>query len=252
MTATERIKAIIIDGQRVLYPRRMLLRRTLRTMARWLLDRLADFRVEREENVPKEGPLLVVTNHFSYLDPVITLAAMPWPLEFIGGAQMPTAPRWVRWLPKVWGYYPVYRGTGSRFALLAAEVILRHRGVIGIYPEGGSWAAVLRPPRPGTAFLASRTGARLLPVAQWGVNDIFPSLRRGKRARVYLRFGKPFGPFRAEGRGRARRRQLEEIGHSIMRHIADLLPPALRGHYADDPAIREAARPFEAYPWDAH
>ena len=247
---TEDVEAVVIDGKEVRYPRRQLLRRVMRFLARRLLHLLADFRVEGEANVPREGPLLVVTNHFSYLDPVITLAAMPWPLEFIGGAHMPTAPPWVRWLPKVWGYYPVYRGTGSRFALMAAEVILRHRGVIGIYPEGGSWAAVLRPPRPGTAFLASRTGARLLPVAQWGVNDIFPALRRGKRARVRLRFGKPFGPFYVEGRGRERRRQLEAIGHTIMQHIAELLPPALRGHYADDPAIREAARPFEAYPWD--
>ena len=35
-----------------------------------------------------------------------------------------------------------------------------------------------------------------------------------------------------------------------MRHIAELLPPGLRGHYSEDPAIREAARGTEIYPWD--
>jgi hypothetical protein len=52
-----------------------------------------------------------------------------------------------------------------------------------------------------------------------------------------------------DGRGRERREQLDEIGHEIMRHIAALLPPEKRGHYSDDPAIREAAKGTEVYPW---
>ena len=35
-----------------------------------------------------------------------------------------------------------------------------------------------------------------------------------------------------------------------MRHVAELLPPAMRGYYSDDPAIREAARGTEVYPWE--
>jgi hypothetical protein len=70
------------------------------------------------------------------------------------------------------------------------------------------------------------------------------------RAKVRVRIGKPFGPFRAEGRGRDRRRQLDEFGHEMMSRIARLLPPERRGHYSEDPAIREAARGTELYPWD--
>jgi len=64
-----------------------------------------------------------------------------------------------------------------------------------------------------------------------------------------VRIGKPFGPFHAKGRGRARRRQLEAIGHEIMQRIAELIPPERRGHYSDDPAIRAAAQGSEIYPW---
>jgi hypothetical protein len=67
---------------------------------------------------------------------------------------------------------------------------------------------------------------------------------------VTIKIGQPFGPFTASGAGREHRKQLDEIGHEIMRHIAELLPPGLRGHYSDDPAIREAARGTEIYPWD--
>jgi hypothetical protein len=42
---------------------------------------------------------------------------------------------------------------------------------------------------------------------------------------------------------------LDEIGHEIMRHIAEMLPPEKRGHYSNDPVIRAAAKGTEIYPW---
>jgi hypothetical protein len=80
------------------------------------------------------------------------------------------------------------------------------------------------------------------------VVDIFSHLRQRRRARVTARIGKPFGPFSAKGRGRKRRQQLEEIGHEIMRQIAELIPPERRGVYSDDPKIREAAQEAAIYP----
>jgi 1-acyl-sn-glycerol-3-phosphate acyltransferase len=141
------------------------------------------------------------------------------------------------------------RGTGAKDSLKAAEGILGQGGVLGIFPEAGNWATTLRPARPGTAFLAARTGAPLLPVGLVGLNDVFPSLRRGCRARIQFNIGRPFGPFKVEGHGKSHRRQLDEIGHKIMRHIADLLPLEKRGYYSNDPAIREAAKGTEIYPW---
>jgi hypothetical protein len=67
---------------------------------------------------------------------------------------------------------------------------------------------------------------------------------------VKVCIGKVFGPFSTSGRGKERREQLDEIGHTIMRKIADLIPPEKRGYYSDDPAIREAAKGTEIYPWD--
>ncbi len=211
-----------------------------------LLTRLE---IAGEENLPQKGPLLVAGNHFSFIDPVAFVRMAPWPIEFVGGAETPHAPAWTRIIPFLWGYHKLYRGTGSRDALRAGEEILKKGGFLGIFPEGGNWATVLRPPRPGIAFLATRSGARILPVGLYGFTGVFPALRGGKRAQVTVRIGKPFGPFTATGYGRERRKQLDEIGHEIMRHIAELLPPGLRGHYSEDPAIREAAKEAEIYPW---
>ncbi len=232
------------------YPRRRLMRALLHQVSRVVFAVLTDIHIIGQENLPQEGPLLVVANHFSFIDPAAMIRAVPWPMEFVGGFQMPNAPPVVTWIPKLWGYYPVFRGTGSRYALRAAETVLAQDGILGIFPEAGNWATVLRPPRPGAAFLAVRTGACLLPMGFDGLTDVFPRLRQGQRAHVTLRIGKPFGPFHATGRGRERRRQLDEIGHKIMHKIADLVPPERRGHYSDDPAIREAAQGTEIYPWD--
>ena len=231
--------------------------RSNRGLIRWLLKRLSipvyalltDLEIIGAENLPKSGPLLMVGNHFSFVDPTAFVRLVPWPIEFVGGAATPHAPMWTRIIPFLWGYHKLYRGTGSRDALRAAEAILKKKLILAIFPEGGNWATVLRPARPGTAFLATRTGVPILPVGLSGFTEVFPSLKHGKRARVTINIGKPFGPFVVNGRGRKRRKQLDEIGHEIMAHIAELLPPEERGHYSDDPIIREAAKGTEIYPW---
>jgi 1-acyl-sn-glycerol-3-phosphate acyltransferase len=176
--------------------------------------------------------------------------ATPYPLEFLAGAVTPNAPPLVSWLRKVWGVFPVHRGAVSRSALRSAETILNQQGVVGVFPEAGNWAQVLRPARPGSAYLAARSGARLVPMGFTGLVDFFGQVARGQRPRVKLTIGEPFGPFQAKGRGPERRAQLDHISRTIMERIAELLPDDLRGHFADDPAIRAAAVGTEIYPWD--
>ena len=234
--------------ERFVYPRRLPLRWLLQKISVPVFSLVADVQIIGRENMPDRGPLLVVGNHFSFLDPVAFVRMARWPLEFVGGAEFPHAPGWVNLIPRLWGYYPVYRGTGSRYALKAAAEILSQGGILGIFPEAGSWAQVLRPARPGTAFLAVETGARVLPVGLDGLDTVFP-LRLKNRPKVTIRIGKPLGPFRVSSKGRARRRQLDAIGDEIMRHLAALLPPEKRGYYSEDPAVRAAALKVAAYPW---
>lgn len=232
------------------HERRKPIRTALRKLIWLALSALTHFEVEGMENLPAEGPLLLVGNHFSFLDPVAVINTMPWPVEFVGSPRMPNAPAVVRWIPGLWGVMPVLRGSISRETLLASRQILKRRGRLAIFPEAGSWAKVLRPPRPGAAFLATSTTASLVPVGLDGLVDVFPSIRRGQRARVHVNIGKPFGPFYVSDRGETNRARLDEIGHEIMRRIAALIPPERRGFYSDDPSIREAAKGTEVYPWD--
>lgn len=237
--------------QRYPYPRRRVIRTMMHHAARAAFLALTDLNVIGAENFPRTGPLLVVANHFNFADPAAIVRIAPWPIEFLGGFHFVDGPTVSHLLPRMWGYYPVKRGAVSRSAIRAADAVLGQNGVLGIFPEGGSWAQVLRPARPGTAYLAARTGARILPIGIDGMPQIFPSLRQKRqRASVTIRIGKPFGPFTGTGRGQSGRAELDAIGHEIMRHIADLLPENRRGVYAADPAIRAAAQEAAIYPYE--
>lgn len=226
------------------------LRKFMQFLARGVFKALTDMEIEGRENFPKSGPIIMVGNHFSFIDPAAFISVAPWPMEFIGGAVTPHAPKIVQFIPRLWGYLPVYRGTGSTYALKEAEKILKSGGVIGIFPEGGSWAQVLRPARPGAALLTATASAPLLPIGLVNFPKVFPALRRGKRAKVKIRIGKPFGPFKIFGSRYERRRQLDDIGNEIMTHIAELIPPEQAGLFSSDPNIREAAKGTEYYPWE--
>ena len=231
------------------YPRRRPVRYLLRKLSRLAFSILSDFDVQGLENLPKSGPLIVVANHFHFADPVAIISTLPWPMEFLAGFHLIDAPPVTSWLPKLWGVYTVRRGAASRRAMRASTQVLAQNGMLGIFPEGGSWAPVLRPARPGTAYLAALTRAQILPLGLDGLVGLFPRLRQGHRAQVTVRIGKPFGPLLAPDRGLERRQRLEEIGDEIMERIAMLLPPERRGVYSSDPAIRAAAQEAAVYPY---
>lgn len=231
------------------YPRRLLIRSALKGLISAALHTFSDFELIGEENIPDQGPLIITGNHFSFSDSVAMLHIAPPSIEMFSGANPAFTPWWGKLLPRLWGVLFVYRGTGSRQAIRDAESILDQDGFFGIFPEGGAWAEMIRPARPGAAFLAARTGAPILPVGFTGFNDVLP-LRFRDQSKVTIRVGKPYQPEPVTGRGRERRQQLDDLGDRIMKEIAVLLPDHLRGKYSSDPAVRESAREVESYPWE--
>lgn len=231
------------------YPRRILIRSSLKGLISAALHTFSDFEVIGAENIPKKGPLILTANHFSFADSIAMLHIAPAAVEMFSGANPAFTPWWGKLLPSLWGVLYVYRGTGSRQAIRDAESILKRNGFFGIFPEGGAWAEMIRPARPGAAYLAAKTGASILPVGFTGFNEVLPIRFRGQ-SKVTIRVGKPYQPAPVTGRGRERRQQLDELGDRIMKEIADLLPDHLRGKFSNDPAVRELAKEVEAYPWE--
>ena len=217
------------------YPRNRFKRGVLKAGIGFLTHLMSRFTVLGRENVPAEGPLIVVTNHFHFLDAAILILAAPWPLEFLADFEMPNVPRPLKFFPDFYGTYDVAQGTPNLEAMRASEAVLAQRGVLGVFPEGRVHQAPLRPALPGAAFLALRSGAPILPVGVYSDNnwDILGTIRqKGRRLQSYCRFGRVFELQKPENPRRPSREEIGQAGNRIMTAIADQLPEEMRGAFA--------------------
>ena len=134
------------------------------------------------EHIPAEGPVLIVANHRSFLDPFLigTLLSAGRPLNFMGKAELFARPR-AGWYVSRCGCFPVRRGESDPAALETARMVLEGGGVLVIFPEGTRlrWGG-LAPPRRGAFRMAIETGATVLPVCVLGAENV-------RRAKVIVR-----------------------------------------------------------------
>ncbi len=228
------------------YPRRVFMRGFLRILsgiAFFLLGRLV---IKGQENLPKSGPYILAANHFHFSDPVALLYLCDRQVEFVGGFRFPNAPAIVKFLPKLWGYFPVHRGAYSRSSLDYAVATLEKGGVVGIFPEGGAWAQVLRYPRNGIGFIAAETKVPIVPVGLTGFTGLFKIWR----PQLTIQIGEPIGPFEVNESMGNRKDALSNIGVETMQAIAKVLPSNERGVYSDQQEVRSAAEELAVYPFD--
>jgi 1-acyl-sn-glycerol-3-phosphate acyltransferase len=205
----------------------------------WLLWLFGPGRVEGLEHVPREGPVLVVANHASNLDPLFVGWAVGYRtnriLHFMAKEEMN---RWpiIGFLARNAGVFFVRRGEGDRAAQRIAFELLDSGRMVGVFPEGTrSRDGQMREGRAGAALLAIRTGVPILPVAVAGTHRIFPGRSRWPhRNRITIRIGQPFSlPVQPDGLDRD---ALREGTERMMRAIAALLPPEQRGRWKADAA----------------
>ena len=117
------------------------------------------------EHVPKEGPLVVASNHGSHLDPPLLGHALGRPVAFMAKAELFAIPL-LGAVIRACGAYPVRRGASDREAIRTATAKLEEGWATGVFLDGTRQAnGRVNNPLPGAALLAARSGAPLLPVA---------------------------------------------------------------------------------------
>ncbi len=221
------------------WPRRRFIRGLLAVTVDIIAALLTRWEVIGKENIPKEGPLLIVGNHFHFLDTVAPMHSTRWPLEYIGDFVMPNAPTLMKIFPNAWQTLRIEQGTPNFEALNASEAVLSQNGVLVIYPEGHVHSGPLNPALPGAAFMALRTGVPILPMGTISTDDwkLFKTIiDKKRRLRVQTRIGKVFGPLKSKNPDRPSREELKEAGRQIMTHIAALLPSEYRGEFDPEAA----------------
>lgn len=182
-----------------------------------------------------QGPLIIVANHISNLDP-----------PFVGGWLCAALRRRPAILAKeqlfrgLWGRFmrsqgviPVRAGRSDIDAFRAARAVVDEGGMIMVFPEGTRSAdGVIGRALPGAAMLATRPDTWLLPV---GVVDTDRLMPRGQRlprfgTRIAIRVGAPFQLHLDPDL--PRRAALEAASEELMARIAALLPERQQGRFA--------------------
>lgn len=207
--------------------RRLLARYVLRPIVFGLLVKV---HVEGREHIPAQGPLIVVMNHVSGIDPFVVVGAMRTrdlvPMSKMENYTHPI----VGLMARLWGAFPVRRGEVDRRALASALAVLAQQRALLLAPEGTRRPA-LSEAKEGVAYLAVRADAPILPVGLDGTDRFPADWGRLRRPQVSLRFGRPFR-LRTGGE-RVGRDAMQHMTREIMYQIAGLVPEERRGIYAD-------------------
>jgi 1-acyl-sn-glycerol-3-phosphate acyltransferase len=146
-----------------------------------------------QENIPKEGPVILAPNHVSNFDPPVVSCGSPRCVVFLAKEEL--------FKPPVFGplirslnAFPVKRGAGDMGAVRLALEKLAEGHCLIIFPEGtrGDGRSLL-PLQTGIAMLAKRSGAQIVPTGVYGTHKILPKGRKLPRfSRLRVAYGKSF------------------------------------------------------------
>jgi len=185
--------------------------------------------VRGAENVPSEGPLLIVANHLSLADPPLLAISIKRKMMFMSKEELFRG-GFTTFCIKNFGAFPVNRSRLTRAALESASQYLKQGMAIVMFPEGKrSPNGCLEEAFPGSAMIALRYHAPILPVGIIGTEIIHGWKWIPHWPKLLVNIGKPFRL--PQSNGKVSKEELCQCTESIMTHIAALLPSKYRGAY---------------------
>jgi 1-acyl-sn-glycerol-3-phosphate acyltransferase len=201
--------------------------------------------IEGVEYVPASGPVIIASNHLSFIDSIVIPLAVPHRrVTFLAKSEYFTD-RSLRALPlrvffQAMGAVPVQRGE-QREAQAALDTALEvlHRGwAFGVYPEGTrSRDGRLYRGRTGIGWLALAAGAPVVPAGLTGTDRVQPVGSRLLRVhRVSVRFGPPIQPEKygdLTPPARARRLLTDDVMDTVAELSGQQRAPGYNQHRAE-------------------
>lgn len=207
---------------------------------------LTRYQVSGQDNVPRNGPLLIVANHLSSADQYLLYFNIKRKMMFMAKEEIfHSLP--IRILARSFGAFPVYRRGINRKTLSEAYQALDNGFALVMFPEGArSKTAQLRKAMPGSALIALDKNVTILPVGIIGTEVREKGILWSffHRPRIKVNIGRPFKL--PTVRQKPTKKKLEELADLIMEHIAELLPPKYRGYYAKEETKNQRASSGDA------
>ncbi|KKB38437.1 lysophospholipid acyltransferase family protein [Bacillus thermotolerans] len=181
-----------------------------KSVVKSILTPLYRIEVRGLEHFPKEGGVLLCSNHIDNLDPPVVGITAPRPVSFMAKEELFKVPIFGKMVGNL-NAFPVKRGMSDRDAIRKGLKLLKEGHVLGLFPEGTrSKTGEIGKGLAGAGFFALRTDAQVVPCAIVGPYKVF-----GKLKVVY---GSPIDMEEL----RSRKASAEEVTEVIMSHIRRL------------------------------
>lgn len=201
----------------------------LRSIARFVFFLLLNVTLVGRQNVPKKGPFFIVSNHLSWTDVPLVPAYLSQHVIYLAKEELFKGQ--IGWLVRLLGAIPVKRGEADRQLLRASDDLLKRGKILVIFPEGHrSDNHQLIQAHAGMGMIALRAGVPVIPVAVCGSEHALKKFR----PRVTISYGEPI-ILRPKG-AKITKEDINEATNTVMRHIAEMLPPSYRGVYGSEEA----------------
>ena len=182
------------------------------------------------ERVPLKGPVILASNHASYLDPPLVGSGVHRGINYLARDTLFRYPG-VGWLLRKWNSVPVDRDGGGAAGLKAILDRLLAGGAIILFPEGTrKREGKLQLARSGIGLTVIKSTAAVVPARVFGTFEAYGrNMKYPKPHRVAVKYGRPmyFEKLRAEAKtcSKPRLKQIyQEVADEIMAAIAKLEP----------------------------
>ena len=174
--------------------------------------------VRGRENVPREGPLILVATHRSYLDPILLGAFIPRRIHFLAKRELFEKAHH-RLVNTLFGGFSVNREKPQGSTFRTALQILRAGGAVTLFPEGGIVDTLGQKGfKGGVGTLATMSGAAILPIYITGSNTLIDMQRvLSDSSFLAIRVGKLLRP--ELGRGREAREHAARLAEESLRNL---------------------------------
>jgi len=193
------------------------------------LSVFSDIKISGKENIPLDGPVMIVSNHISNIDPAIVAASITRRPNFLAKKELFNNLFLNNFL-RSYGAYPVDRGKGDIGALRWGEKQLKKGNALILFPEGTrSKTGKLMKGKSGVARLATLTETPIVPIGISGSENLQNLLKvLAPISKLRINIGKAFT---LKKENFSKKKDYDEATNEIMIKIAMQLPNKYHGSY---------------------